>query len=84
MLDSGFPSCLTSIGTSFPVAKLFPGAFVGYEASPSSVSSILGLILTCGSWLFVCLGSLKSFQSGVAEIIPIRDPRIRESINHHE
>ena len=52
----------------------------------------LWLVLTCSGVCFLLVGVgclcawavIRSFQSGVAEIIPIRDPRIRESINHHE
>ena len=40
--------------------------------------SLVGVGCLC-AWAVI-----RSFQSGIAEIIPIRDPRIRESINHHE
>ena len=45
---------------------------------------LLGFFFLVGVGFLCAWAVLKSFQSGVAEIIPIRDPRIRESINHHE
>jgi hypothetical protein len=68
-----------------PGREIAPGAYVGYEARP-----VLGTHLLWGLFSLIGIGCLcawsviKSFNSNVAEIIPIRDPRILDSINHHE
>ena len=68
-----------------PGREIVPGAFVGYEARP-----VIGSHLFCGIASFLGVGCLcawsvlRSFQSGDAEDIPIRDPRILDSIHHHE
>jgi len=68
-----------------PGREIVPGAFVGYEAR-----EVVGPHLLWGLFAFVGVGCLstwaviKSFTSKAAEIIPIRDPRILDSINHHE
>ena len=68
-----------------PGREIMPGAFVGYEAR-----EVVGSHLIWGLFAFVGVGCLstwaviKSFSSKAAEIIPIRDPRILDSINHHE
>lgn len=68
-----------------PGREIVPGAFVGYEARPVIGSHLLwGLFSLVGVGCLCAWAVIRSFQSGVAEIIPIRDPRIRESINHHE
>ena len=68
-----------------PGREIAPGAFVGYEARPVigshlfwGIASFLGVGCLC-AWAV-----LRSFQSGDAEDIPIRDPRILDSIHHHE
>ena len=68
-----------------PGREIVPGAYVGYEARPVVGSHLLwGLFSLVGVGCLCAWAVIRSFQSGVAEIIPIRDPRIRESINHHE
>jgi hypothetical protein len=68
-----------------PGREIVPGAFVGFEAR-----EVLGSHLFWGIFTLIGVGCLsawavvRSFQSGVAEIVPIRDPRILDSINHHE
>ena len=68
-----------------PGREIIPGAFVGYEAR-----SVLGSHLVWGIFTFIGVGCLsawailKSYNSQVAEIIPTREPRILDSINHHE
>ena len=68
-----------------PGREILPGAFVGFEAR-----GVLGSHLFWGIFVFLGVGCLsfwavlRSFTSNVAEIIPIRDPRILDSIHHHE
>ena len=68
-----------------PGREIVPGAYVGYDARP-----VLGTHLLWGLATLVGVGCLclrvvmKSFSSKVSEIIPIRDPRIVDSLNHHE
>ena len=68
-----------------PGREIVPGAYVGYEARP-----VLGMHLFWGIATLIGVGCLcfravlKSLESSDAEIIPIRDPRILDSINHHE
>ena len=68
-----------------PGREIVPGAHVGFEAR-----DVLGSHLFWGIFVFIGVGCLsiwsviKSFRSGEAEIIPVRDPRILDSINHHE
>jgi hypothetical protein len=62
-----------------------PGAFVGFEAR-----GVVGSHLFWGIFSLIGVGCLsawaviRSFHCGAAEIVPIRDPRIIDSINHHE
>jgi len=68
-----------------PGREISPGAYVGFEARP-----VLGTHLVWGIFSLVGIGCLcawsvlKSFTSQAAEIIPIRDPRILDSLHHHE
>ena len=69
-----------------PGREIVPGAYVGYEARP-----VLGFHLFWGisipnrGWLsYVRVPYVQSFNSNVAELIPVRDPRILDSLNHHE
>ena len=68
-----------------PGREIVPGAYVGYEARP-----VIGMHLFWGIASLIGVGCLcvravlKSLNSNVAEIIPVRDPRILDSINHHE
>ncbi len=68
-----------------PGREIIPGAKVGYETR-----SVLGSHLFWGVFSFLGVGCLsvwaviRSFQSKAAEIVPIRDPRILDSIHHHE
>jgi hypothetical protein len=68
-----------------PGREIAPGSFIGYEVREVwgthlfwGLSSLLGVGCLC-AWAV-----LRSFQSKVAEDIPIRDPRILDSINYHE
>ena len=68
-----------------PGREIVPGTHVGFEAR-----DVLGSHLFWGIFVFIGVGCLsiwsvmKSFRSGEAEIIPVRDPRILDSINHNE
>jgi hypothetical protein len=68
-----------------PGREIVPGAYVGYEARP-----VLGFHLFWGISTLIGVGCLcvravrQSFNSNVAELIPVRDPRILDSLNHHE
>jgi hypothetical protein len=68
-----------------PGREIVPGAYVGYEARP-----VLGMHLFWGVSSLVGVGCLcaravlKSFNANESEIIPVRDPRIMDSLNHHE
>jgi hypothetical protein len=68
-----------------PGREISPGAYVGFEARP-----VLGTHLSWGLFSLVGIGCLcawsvlKSFTSQAAELIPIRDPRILDSLHHHE
>jgi len=58
---------------------------VGYEARPVFGSHLLwGVATLIGVGCLCTRVVFKSFQSNVAELIPVRDPRINESLNHHE
>lgn len=68
-----------------PGREIMPGAFVGYEARPVLGSHLFwGLASLIGVGCLCSWAVLKSFRSGEAEDIPIRDPRILDSINYHE
>jgi len=68
-----------------PGREVVPGSYVGFEARPVIGAHLLwGLFSLIGVGCLCVWAVMKSFLSGVAEIIPIRDPRIRDSINHHE
>jgi len=69
-----------------PGREIVPGAFVGFEARP-----VLGTHLLWGLFSLVGIGCLSAWavlrslnHSAQAEIVPVRDPRILDSINHHE
>ena len=63
----------------------FPVPAVGYDARSVLGTHLLwGLASLIGVGCLCAWAVLRSFQSGVAEVIPIRDPRIRDSINYHE
>jgi len=69
-----------------PGREIVPGAFVGFEARP-----VLGTHLVWGLFSLLGIGCLSAWavlrsfsHSAQAEIVPIRDPRILDSINHHE
>ena len=68
-----------------PGREIVPGAYVGYEARP-----VVGAHLFWGIASLIGIGCLcirvvmKSFNSKVAEVVPVRDPRILDSLNHHE
>jgi len=68
-----------------PGREIRPGAFVGYEARPVfGVHLFWGLASLVGVGCLCAWAVLRSFQSKEAEDIPIRDPRILDSINYHE
>ena len=68
-----------------PGREIVPGAHVGYEARPVFGSHLLwGVATLIGVGCLCTRVVFKSFQSNVAELIPVRDPRINESLNHHE
>ena len=68
-----------------PGREIVPGAYVGYEARPVvgthlfwGIASLIGIGCLCARVV------IKSFNSQVAEVVPVRDPRILDSLNHHE
>jgi hypothetical protein len=68
-----------------PGREVVPGAFVGFEARPVWGTHFLwGIFSLIGVGCLCAWSVIRSFGSGQAEIIPIRDPRIVDSINHHE
>ena len=68
-----------------PGREIVPGAFVGFEAREVFGSHLFwGIFTLIGVGCLSAWAVVRSFQSGVAEIVPIRDPRILDSINHHE
>ncbi len=68
-----------------PGREIVPGVAVGFEARPVFGSHLLwGLASLIGVGCLCAWAVLRSYQSGEAEDIPVRDPRILESINHHE
>ncbi|MDG1138830.1 MAG: hypothetical protein P8N49_04850 [Opitutales bacterium] len=68
-----------------PGREIVPGAFVGYEARGVwGLHLPWGLVTLFGVGCLSAWAVLKSFTSDVAEVIPVRDPRILESIHHHE
>ena len=68
-----------------PGREIRPGALVGYEARPViGVHLFWGLASLVGVGCLSAWAVLRSFQSKEAEDIPIRDPRILDSINYHE
>ena len=68
-----------------PGREIVPGTFVGFEARGVLGSHLLWGLFSLIGVGFLCLWAVaKSFTSNEAEIIPIRDPRILDSIHHHE
>ena len=68
-----------------PGREIVPGTFVGFEARGVLGSHLVWGIFSLVGVGFLCLWAVaKSFTSNEAEIIPIRDPRILDSIHHHE
>ena len=68
-----------------PGREIRPGSLVGYEARPVfGVHLLWGLASLVGVGCLCAWAVLRSFQSKEAEDIPIRDPRILDSINYHE
>ena len=68
-----------------PGREIVPGAYVGYEARPVLGSHLFwGIASLIGVGCLSLRAVIKSFNSNVAELIPVRDPRIIESLNHHE
>ena len=62
-----------------------PGAYVGYDARPVFGTHLLwGLATLVGVGCLCLRVVMKSFSSKISEIIPVRDPRIVDSLNHHE
>ena len=68
-----------------PGREIVPGAYVGYEARPVlgphlfwGIASLIGIGCLCARVV------IKSLNSKIAEVVPVRDPRILESLNHHE
>ena len=68
-----------------PGREIAPGAFVGYETRAVFGSHLFwGLATLVGVGCLSAWAVLRSFQSKAAEDIPIRDPRILDSIHYHE
>ena len=69
-----------------PGREIRPGEFVSnYEArSVFGTHLIWGLFSLIGIGCLCVWSVLKSFTSKAAEVIPIRDPRILDSLHHHE
>lgn len=68
-----------------PGREIAPGAFVGYETRAVFGSHLFwGLATLVGAGCLSAWAVLRSFQSKAAEDIPIRDPRILDSIHYHE
>ena len=68
-----------------PGREIAPGAFVGYETRAVFGSHLFwGLATLVGAGCLSAWAVLRSFQSKAAEDIPIRDPRILDSIQYHE
>ena len=68
-----------------PGREIAPGAFVGYETRGVLGSHLFwGLATLVGAGCLSAWAVLRSFQSKAAEDIPIRDPRILDSIHYHE
>jgi hypothetical protein len=68
-----------------PGREISPGAFVGYETRGVFGSHLFwGLATLVGAGCLSAWAVLRSFQSESAEDIPIRDPRILDSIHYHE
>ena len=69
-----------------PGREIVPGAYVGYEARP-----VLGFHLFWGistsnrGWMLMCACRTdKASIQTLLKLIPVRDPRILDSLNHHE
>ncbi len=68
-----------------PGREIVPGLIVGFEARPVLGSHLLwGLASLVGVGCLCVWSVLRSFQSADADDIPVRDPRILESLHHHE
>ena len=69
-----------------PGREIRPGEFVSnYHArSVFGTHLIWGLFSLVGIGCLCVWSVLKSFTSKAAEVIPIRDPRILDSLHHHE
>ena len=68
-----------------PGREIVPGLTVGFEARPVLGSHLLwGLASLVGVGCLCIWSVLRSFQSADADVIPVRDPRILESLHHHE
>jgi len=68
-----------------PGREIVPGLSVGYEARPFFGTHLLwGLASLFGVGCICAWAVCRSYKSGEAEAIPVRDPRILESINYHE
>ncbi|MBN37992.1 MAG: hypothetical protein CMI29_05940 [Opitutae bacterium] len=68
-----------------PGREIAPGSAVGMEARPFFGSYLLwGLASLFGVGCICAWAVCRSYKSSEAESIPVRDPRILESLNYHE